>query len=110
MLQVEEIPKNFILFADALIVIAGIFIERRKYQFGLRYYQLVREMFDCVYPRNHSRILLRRAEVYNNIGYVYAEINQFLLALKYCKISVDIDTKLRPSNHPSVATGMNNIP
>ncbi|CAF3584363.1 unnamed protein product [Rotaria socialis] len=109
MLQVKEFPKNFILFADTLIAIGGIFIERRKYQSGLRYYQLVRGMFECVHPKNHSRIILRRAKVYNNIGYVYSEMNQFSCALKYYKISVDIETKLLPSNHPSIATGMNNI-
>ncbi|CAF1553709.1 unnamed protein product, partial [Rotaria sordida] len=52
---------------------------------------------------------LQKSEIYNNIGCIYLKRGRLSLALKYLKISLKIQRKYVPSNHPDIALILNNI-
>ena len=108
-LQMKIFPENFLLFAETLLIIAGIFVEYRRYQFALDYYELILAMLDCLQPNDHSRVSMMRAEIYNNIGYIYSKLSKLSSALKYYRMSHEIDKRRLPSNHPAIATSLNNM-
>ena len=109
LLQVKIFPEKLFLFVETLENIAGVLVERWQYQSALKHYHLILAMFDCVYPKNHSRVLLMRAEVYNNMGYIYSKRNKLDAALHFYKMSHKIERKLLPLSHPSIAVGLNNM-
>ncbi|CAF1364687.1 unnamed protein product [Rotaria sp. Silwood1] len=109
-LQLEAFPNNILLFTQTLNCIAAIYAERRKFKLGLILYRFILEILDCIQVEaKNTQILKKRAEICNNIGYIYSKIGQLSLSLKYYKISLAIDKKVLPSNHPSIALSLNNI-
>jgi tetratricopeptide (TPR) repeat protein len=109
-LQQKTFTNNILLFIQTFNSIAAIHVERRKFKSGLILYQFIQEILDNIHvgPKIH-RILKARAEICNNIGHIYSKIGQLSLALKYYKISLTIDRKILPPNHPNIALSLNNI-
>ncbi|CAF4539185.1 unnamed protein product [Rotaria sp. Silwood2] len=107
-LQMKVFPENLLL-PETLASIAAILVEHQQYQLGLDCYQLILTIYNSVEPKKHSIVLLRHARVYNNIGYIYSKLRKFSFALKCYKVSHKIEKTLLPSNHPTIATGLNNI-
>ncbi len=109
-LQQKTFMNNILLFIQTLNCIAAIYVERRKFKSGLIFYQFIQEILNNIHVEPKvNQILKAQAEICNNIGYIYPKIDQSSLALKYYKISLTIERKILPPNHPDIALSLNNI-
>ncbi|CAF1543019.1 unnamed protein product, partial [Rotaria sp. Silwood1] len=109
-LSMKTFPKYFLMFTQTMINICSVYSASRNSNRALSLLHLTLRILGFIRSNNAFQIMsLQKSETHNNIDCIYLKRGRLSLALKYLKISLRIQKKYLPSNHPDIALTLNNI-
>ncbi|CAF5113340.1 unnamed protein product [Rotaria sp. Silwood1] len=109
-LSMKTFPKYFLMFTQTMINICSVYSASRNSNRALSLLHLTLRILGFIRSNNAFQIMsLQKSETYNNIDCIYLKRGRLSLTLKYLKISLRIQKKYLPSNHPDIALTLNNI-